>query len=469
MTSIHEILQFNFSPSSFKQSAEKIIPKPLNLLNDHRVDKLNKLTEEVGISSFIFNGNNLIPQIVRKFKKSISYETNFDRKELRTLTYSFNHTEYNIPEIFQIQSELSSALDLLDSNWRDSFLLGLIDCLLRNWETKHKESLLLLENFINNKIDNYTGNRTALISFKSNKKYFNIKNGALVLGDTIARLNRPIQEATKILGVPESWINYTYFSKVIVTYYERNKTKIIDEIDNLNDILQKHNNSITNKRLISKIIIQVKGAEFLSIQDKVKKIAFTYVGDPSSISEWNSFENATETEKNELSEARDILNEWITQQFINVFFKVCISDERRKKFWLKFSSKISTFKVYGSLDTKKELKSDERISEYVDARFETVSRKNSISAFILYIGNYMLIEFSEKGYAFLAYRINSPYKPDLNKQLNSVDDLRNGSMPMAVERVNNSYNYKDEGRLYHGDASQFWEAKFNDWLIKKVL
>lgn len=470
MPTTQDILQFHFSPTTFQQSAQKIIPITLASLNDHRIDKLQKITEEVGASSFSFSGDNLIPQVFRRFKKSINNNvTSFERRELRTLTYSLNYSEQNLTTIFSNENELKYALKLLDSNWRDSFLVGLIDCFLRNWETKYPKSLEQLEQFIANKLENYSGNRSTLISFKNNKRYFNTKNGDLILGDTIAKLNKPIQEATKILGVPESWLAYTYFSKVIVTYYERNKNRISDEIDNLNEVLLTHNSSITNKRLISKIIIQANQPQFVTVQDKVKKIAFTQIGDPSNVSNWTAFENATEIERREIIEARNILNEWITQQFINVFFNVCINDERRKKFWLRFASKISSFKVYGPLHTKSILKRDERIAEYVDARFETVTSKRDVSAFILYIGDYMLIEFSNEGYAFYAYKINSPYKPSLSYQLNSVDDLRNASMPMAIQSDNYYDYFNDEGRLTHRDGNQIWETRFNSWMNKKIF
>lgn len=470
MATTQDILQFHFSPTTFQQSAQKIIPITLTSLNEHRIDKLQKITEEVGANSFSFSGNNLIPQVFRKFKKSInSNDTSFERRELRTLTYSLNYAEQNLTTIFSNENELKYALTLLESNWRDSFLVGLIDCFLKNWETKHTKSLAQLENFISQKLDNYSGNRSALTSFRNNKRFFNTKNGDLILGDTIAKLNKPIQEVTKILGVPESWLDYAYFSKVIVTYYERNKNNISSEIDNLNEVLLKHNSSVTSKRLISKIIIQVNKPEFSTLQDSVKKIAFTQIGDPSNVSNWTAFNNATEVERREIIEARNILNEWITQQFINVFFNVCINDERRKKFWLRFASKISSFKVYGPLHTKNILKRDERIAEYVDARFVTVSSKRDVSAFILYIGDYMLIEFSNEGYAFYAYKINSPYKPSLSYQLNSVDDLRNASMPMAIQNDNYYDYFNDEGRLTHRDGNQIWETRFNSWMNKKIF
>lgn len=470
MPTTQDILQFHFSSTTLQQSAQKIIPIPLAALNDHRIDKLQKITDKVGASSFSFSGNNLIPQVFRKFKNSINNNNaNFERRELRTLTYSLNYSEQNLPFIFGNEKELSYVLALLESNWRDSYLIGLIDCFLRNWETKHTQSLEQLEQFISKKLDNYSGNRSTLISFKNNKRFFNTKNGDLILGDTIAKLNKPIQEATKILGVPESWMDYAYFSKVIVTYYERNKNRITDEIDNLNEVLIKHNSSVTNKRLISKIIIQANKPEFATLQDNIKKIAFTQIGDPSNISNWTAFENATEAEKAEIMQGKNILNEWITQQFINVFFNVCINDERRKRFWLRFVSKISSFKVYGPQHTKTILKREERIAEYVDARFETVISKRDVSAFILYIGEYMLIEFSNEGYAFYAYKLNSSYRPSLSYKLNSVDDLRNGSMPMAVHSDNYYDYFNEEGRLTHRDGNQIWETRFNSWMDKKVF
>jgi len=466
MPTTQDILQFHFSPTTFQQSAQKIIPITLASLNDHRIDKLQKITEEVGANSFSFSGENLIPQVFRKFKNSINNNNiSFERRELRTLTYSLNYSEQNLLPIFSNEYELKHALTLLDLNWRDSFLVGLIDCYLRSWETKFQKSLVQLEQFIANKLENYSGNRSTLISFKNNKRYFNSKNGDLILGDTIAKLNIPIQEATRILGVPESWFDYPYFSKVIVTYYERNKNRISDEIDNLNEVLLTHNSSITNKRLISKIIIQANQPQFATVQDQIKKIAFTQIGDPSNVSNWTAFENATEIERREIIEARNILDEWIAKQFIDIFFRVCLNDDRRKKFWLKVASKNRvSFKVYGPTRTKNILKRDGRIVEYLEGRFQAVSSNRDVSAFIIYIGDYMLIEFSDAGYAFYAYKLSGNNKPNLNYRLESVDELRNGSMPMLVYRSGYSINDTNrEGRLTHNDGDLSWEQVFEYW------
>jgi len=466
MLRTQDILQFHFSQTTLKQSAQNIIPVALITLIEHRIDKLQNITQGVGANTFIFSGNNLIPYVFKKFKSSLSnVNTKFERRELRTLTYALSHSEQNMQTIFSNNNELTYALKLFDSSWKDSLLVGLIDCFLKNWDTKHRNSLEQLEQFIAHKLEIYSGNRNTLMSFKSNKRFFNTKNGDLILGDVLAKLDRPIGEATNLMGVPESWIAYPYFSKVIVTYYERNKNKIENEIENLNDVLLKHNSTVTNKRLVSKIIIQANQPQFATLQSKTKEIAFTLIGDPSNISNWAAFDGATETEKGEIIEARNILDEWIAKQFIDIFFRVCLNDERRKRFWLKVASKNRlSFKIYGSDRTKQRLQQEEKIKEYLDARFEVVDNKKDISAFILFIGDFMLIEFSDAGYAFYAYKVHGKSKPVLNYRLNSVDELRNSSMPMLVYRTGYNINSTNsEGRLGHNDGDLRWEQVFEYW------
>lgn len=467
MQNMNDILEFHFLPSALQQAAQKIIPTSLTQLNEIRIDKLKKITEQVGAASFNFNGNNLIPQVFKKFKSSIqTNNTGFDRRELRTLTYSLSYSETELSAIFNNEKEINYALQLLSSNWRDSFLIGIIDCYLKNWETENRTSLNTLADFIGEKLTAYNGNRNTINAFKKNLKYFDLKNGDLVFGNELALNNVSIKEAPKILSLPESWFLYPYFSKVLVAYYDKKQNDLINLIDDFENALDFHKNSNTNKRIVSKFIIQANKPEYSALQGKVKHLAFKFIGDPENKSVWADFNNATEKEKSDLINARKILNEWITRQFINVFFNVCINDERRKRFWLKYAPQISSFKVYGPGFTKTLLKRDERIAEYLEARFTTVYSNRDVSAFILYIGDYMIIEFSNEGFACCAYKMSSPNRPTLNSRLNSVEDLRNSSLPLAIQSDANYYYTSEEGRLFHNSN---WEHKFNHWLKEKVL
>ena len=153
MPSVNDILEFHFSPTDLQQSAQMIIPITLSSLIEHRIDKLNNITENVGANPFPVPPTNLIPQVLRKFKSSIqTINTAFDRRELRTLTYSLSYSETGLSAIFNNEKEINYALQLLSSNWRDSFLIGIIDCYLKNWETEKRTSLNRLADFIREKL-----------------------------------------------------------------------------------------------------------------------------------------------------------------------------------------------------------------------------------------------------------------------------------------------------------------------------
>jgi hypothetical protein len=478
MPTANEILNFYFSPTAMQQAAKNSIPASIKRLHEVRINKLKKITDEVGESSFKFTGETMIPNVFRKFKNIIKTGglllENFERRELRTLIYSLSYSEQNNPQIFSKPNELDLVFETLEKGWRDSYLIGLIDCYLKNWETSHTASAEKLGNFIFKKMRSYDGNRAVLKSLKTNMKFFDQQNGDIVLGSELALKNKQIREATKYLSLPENWFTYPYFSKVILAYYVKRKNDIEQFIDDLNDALHEHNNSTSNKRLVSKLIIQANANEFAVLQDKVKSIAFKLVGDPGHSSIWAAFVNASENEKEDLKKARDILNEWITRQFIHVFFEKCINDPRRKKFWLNYVEKIEFFKVFGPAQTKNILNSDKRISEYVGGRFHVVDSRRDVSAIMFRIGDYKLIEFSDAGYAFYAYKNSNSSAPSFEeKYVYSVESFRNGYLPMLVKRrFENIEEDYPEGRLLHKDGNYEygstlkWEIVLKWWLNK---
>ncbi len=468
MWTTQDILQFHFSPTTLQQSIKNLIPITLNQQNDLRIERLHGISDKIGPGPE--PPKILIPQVFRKLKHAYNnrYYT-FERRELRALTYSLNYSEYNLSSIFDNENELKYALTLLESNWRDSFFMGLIDCFLSNWETKHIKSLEQIESIITRRLNNYTGNRNTLNSFKNNKRFFNIKNGDMVLGDTIARLNKPLTEATKILGVPEKWFSYPYFSKVIVVYYERNRHDINNQINTIEEVLNIHTCTETKKRLIPRIVIQATEAEFHTIKDRAKKMALTHLKDPQNKGEslWSAYVgNLSDSEINNINKAKQIILQWMAEEFINFFFKDCINDPRRRRFWLKYSNQISLFKIVGTEAVKKMLLTNQLISKYVDARFATTpSFRDSNSALMFEIKNYLFVEFSDFG-AFYAYKRTNPNAPSMEKKyFNHTSELKDSSMNWLAYRSRREIlQTSEEGKLGHNDGELTWEQVVSYWL-----
>lgn len=476
MSNINDILGFRFSHSSFSERGRNIVPTYIINLGQSRISTLNLITEKIG-SGLPEKPTKGIREVYLKFfqiyNSNESFSGKFDKRELRTLTYALTYKEYQESSIFENQYYLKRCFNILSENWRDSFISGLLDCYLSNWGSNNRYSFALLASFLTDKINNYQGSRSLFQTIKANSKFFEKEKGDIDLGATLAILKKPVSEATKHLSLPDQWITYPYFSGVINGYFEKSKNRIEDTLENISLTLEAHSNSTkatkTNKLIVSKIICHISNSND-SIQNKVKDIAFKLVGDPGISSIWRPNEGVSQSDASTINSAREILNEWVTRQFINVFFEKCINDNRRKRFWLHYTKKITSFKVFGPNHIKRKLKSDSRITEYVDGRFHVVDSNRDISAFMFMIGNHKMIEFSDPGYAFYAYNSNNRNAPSFDaKYVSSVDSFRDGNMSMLVYRSGyHLHSFSDEGRLSHHDGDMKWEDVFSNWLKRKA-
>lgn len=465
MSNAKSLLKFYTPLNRFIDGANDIIPVRLKGLLESRIEELKGIQKEGEIASE-FKVNAIIPMVFKKFKEyELDKNIEFSRSEYRTLTYSLTYSDGEEQSIFNNIDSLKEALSLLNKKrvWKDSFILGLLHCLLGAWDHRNIKSKEILHEFISKKLSEYIGNRKIINSFKKNLSFFDLRNGDVILGDTLSRMNIPISAVAEFIGVNETWVAYPYFSRVISAYFERQKGR--PNIEEIIELFKLHALISTKKRLISKLIIKVDRENYLEIQEEVKRIAFKEIGDPDNSAIWGFFEGASKEEKDDLVLAKEILEDWLAKQFIDVFFKHCLNDPRRKDFWLRVASKNRiSFKVFGPNHIKARLRNVKKIGEYLDNRFVTVSSNRDVSAFVLFIGSYILIEFSDEGYAFYAYLKDGFYVPDLKKKYKSVDELRNSHLQLllyrkgtVIEGVNN------EGRLSHSDGTMNWEEVFKYW------
>src|SRR5690606_41376938 len=94
MRSASEILEFHFTPMSLGEMAPTPISRGLEQLIENRIDKLRKIIHDIGVASFDFNNEYLIPAVVKKFKLYfLNQDQQFDRKELRTISYGLSYAQ----------------------------------------------------------------------------------------------------------------------------------------------------------------------------------------------------------------------------------------------------------------------------------------------------------------------------------------------------------------------------------------
>ncbi len=469
---IENILDFVPPNSLLINYANKILTEPVfNKIKD-RSKKLKIIASLNEERLFKRSDEHSLKNSYIKFKTIYFNKTDelLAKKELKDLAYGLNFSTPGQASIYEQLDELNLLLKMLDNQWKDSYILGLFDGLLKNWNLQNYNSFVSLNKFLLAKISRYTGNRKIIRIIQKNLKYFSASNGDILLGADLANLGKNIIEATDFLSLPKNWITYPYFSKVIDTYYEKKSYALKIVIKEMDEIFGSHKLSTTIKRTLSKIIILSNESGDEEIKNFVKSLAFKYIGDPEINMNWN-FSNGNENEKQNIAKAHQIVNNWVTEQFISVFFEKCINDRRRKLFWLSYTPSISEFRVVGTREIKRMLKNDNRIKDLVDFRFITTTNTNSQnSAILLRLKNHILVEFSDSG-AFYAYKSNNPKAPDLkSKSIYSIYNLKDTNMPTLFYRQGNyMHSMRSEGRQSHQDGYLSWEEALSKWISEKVF
>lgn len=402
--------------------------------------------------------------VLKKFKKF--YENKLDSsdfkiKELRILCFNINIPIVKNTSILNDATVYNSFIKLIKEKWVDSFLVSLYVTSIKNWNDPLAHKLLL---FINNKITKYEGNIRRYLRIKNNIHYFlNTKGIDLLVNESIKENINLNQIHTKV-ELPIEFLTSPYFSIFINQYYIKllkNKLFTINKLDEFKEFLDHHNNSLTNKKLIPKMIMNHQNDD-LNLFDRIRDLTFDQIGDPANEAKWSVDKNQmNEEEIQSLKEARNILNRWLIQKFINVFFEICINDPARKRYWLQYVDHINTFKVYGTFTTKQLLLKDDRIRDFISSRFEMVNGNTNSSAFLMEINDYSLIEFGDSSNAFYAYRNNSIYRKAIDEDINTLNQLKFPSLPSL-----HSNPLEENGRMLH---SGNWQQNFTSFLRRKVL
>jgi hypothetical protein len=469
MKNAKSILGFNFDTSFFKnhgeihditkrqisihiRKLERLQHNELNFYID--IDFQNKVLEKFSAYSSIVN----------------KHEEYFSKKDIRILSYSINDSLGNNQPILNQTQNLNLLLELFSKNWSDNLILGLVSSLLNGWGTPELNNIKTLSEYIIVKLKNYQGSRKSILNIKGLTRYLSTNNGDFLLGADFVQNDLPIKESLSLLNLPESWISYPYFKNVFLTYYDLRISDLKNIIDEVEELLELRKDPEFNKIIIPKIIIQGAKTENTAFQDQIKRIAFNYIGDPEIEAKWYPVNNAPVGHQNEIHQAVQILNQWIIQQFINVFFEKCINDPRRKRFWLTYSKHMSQFCVIGNGPTKRTLLKDERISEFVNSRYKQ-TRMGDDSAIMFTLRNHTLVEFSDMGKLY-AYKTLNPQAPKFTtNSYTSLSQLKiayaaNNQLIYRTGRTINSYS--DEGSQPHSDGEMTWEEVFRKWISVNI-
>lgn len=444
-------------------------------IKNYEISSRTKMTLEANLSKLLDLGlegpvlevedHSIICQrVIEKIERN---ELIFTSKEKRILTLipavlleRFNY-DSPLPEfnrILQIINDYSSSRRLIISFLKTS---------LNHYWTKNEYSLELIRYSLKNQIDNVNLNifRTELLKDLLHPNAEDKQSQLIGKVDDFAQFN-------SLIGIPLGWKKTEYHCLVLgkcilkslnfKNDYEQYRELVHSSTRNY------QKSFIGTLYLISSLI--VAGEKIESIQTSLKRLALDQIGDPSNTSKWNQLKTYEKDQQNVIIKAREILNFWITRDFLTIFFEKCLNDVRRKRFWLQYANQIRNFNVYTYPELKRELQRDPRIKG-LGSRIKVFGYGN-VSAIVMNTDTHDLVEFSDDGWAFRAYlNGNQAWKTVLeNRFIESAQVLRSVGLPMAVRRRAGSYyDWKRAGTLHHRDATYNWEITFKAWLERTAL
>ncbi len=356
------------------------------------------------------------------------------------------------------------ALNLLDKNWKNLFFNGLVFYVMNSWNMIRKELRIDTCRLVVKKLQNYSDNNRKYKLYKNHANLFEeagpVRMAAILLGK-----EQNISDAPQLLGNRFSSIAQSYYSDVIVKYYEKNNI----DLEEIEELFETHDVTRTKKLLFANLVERADRSGDVILQIQLSKLINRLLGDVTLVSTWAPFPGASEEDAQKLKRAMQLVNLWFTRRVIETFFEICVQDRDRKMFWLNYVQYVSGFKIVGSALTKQALQNDTRTSSLFSSHFiETNSRYSQTSALVLSMKDKVVIEFSDTG-ALYVYNQNDNRVSFLRKgtkYMNSTSELKTPSMRMLVD-MDYWYNYfNDDGRMTHQGK---WKDRLEGWLYAKVL
>lgn len=454
--SIYDILDFHLDFDAYASTAADAVPIPLRKSIQESVNELRAITKELPSFDDKEPSESVRQQALRKFLSRINYinPNDFTYREIRALIYCMSEFCDGIRECI-------SFAHLLQNKWRDRFINGILYFLLNNWDSMNYTNILPIIKVFQNKLSIYEGKRDKFLILKRNARFFDA-NGPEQLGQTLRKKDEGedifcslFTAPSVYLGLSNNSLQEEYYSRVIIAYFGKS---VMQKLDLLKEVLQVHNYDLTIKRIIPPLIVSSKNEDNNNITE-LRSFAIKNIGNPEDANCW-LMDKGTLDERSNLFEAREILRKWVKIKFIEIFFNICIRDDKRKKYWLKHIDWISDYEVRCTPVTFARLMSNKSLTNLLDEKVKIINEnsKEDMSAFYMRIGSYVFIEFSHSSCLYMLER----WSPNGKKVLNDVHSFEE-IKGLRLGYIQQFFMKDREGRIRH-DLN--WEELLEQWMKK---
>lgn len=405
--------------------------------------------------------------------------TSMTKKLCWVLDYSNRQYDRSIIE----SGLLTTALDLIDRKFTPSMYSGLINILFSNWTDPKIERL---RKYVQIKLSFETNQRSKVLFFQNHLHFFSSFEG------------------------PEKWATYVFNGKHVnvISFFENNPAvdylkrteyfkifviSLYESVLKQNDIgdrykwqtfiefAQEYFEPSLIKYLIALEIFHFRNQiSDGSLKDKIKNRAISVIGDPIKKSNWLLEHHLlTPQRKHVVNEVRNILNHWINETLINLFFSNVVDDYDRRSFWKQYIDKMASVDIFLRSNSLYGILTDERVKDGLESRFGVLnSGGNTNSVLIFTIDRFrFVLAGSIAGGALYVHPEGSPYFPNIEGlkidtnmwgyKLRSINkyELVHSHLPSLIEQTEYSFYLNNEGRMVHTGN---WKSRLKRWMDKKI-
>lgn len=399
-----------------------------------------------------------IEEVIEKIKREANgANEEWVLKELRLVSFY-------LVRLRNEQKVFDHALWLLENNWKDMFVNGLMFFLMNSWNICADNLLIGVSEILKRHLVNYSGSIKRYLTLKRQIDLLE-KAGPVRLATILSAKNIPLEDAPTLLGYKASSLSFPYFSDVIINYFKRKQEIDYDEMEN---IFSKHSLDRTKKLIYAYLVEKAEDSGDGNFQGAVVRSARRILGDINVSTTWSPFTGATAEDIWQLNKAKDLIIAWGARKTVDAFFDVCVQDPRRRKCWLEYVGSIMDYRIVGSTSVRTKLQSNSEVAPLLKSCFiETNSRVSATAALVLFIKDKVFVEFSDVGSLYI-YNSSNRIIRDIKRKryLDSTADLKDTTIGMAIDQYSSwSYLYYDEGRITHRGE---WEERFCRWMREKM-
>lgn len=455
MENVYDLLDFHFQADVFAKMGN-------NVINNNLITEIEKETSELIEVSKKFDGigSSMDKSIdIEKILKYINSQNKLpdipygqEKKVFRTLCYYLSEIKN--------ENVVTDILLNIDKKWRNSYFLGLIDYIFQFWNPMSTR-FCEVRDFLKDKLKAYEGGNPRYIFLRQNIDCLD-DNGPVALGVKLKLEKKNVLLCTEILGMPKEKITYNYFSDVIYSYY---KYKFDENVryEELLDVLNKHNNGLTDKSVIPLFITKKKDLSG-SWKEVLESLSKKRIGDCENNAKW-SLPVEFDTERHEmLKKAQDLIRIWTNEKYINLYFEKCVGETERKVFWLHYINQIERIRIVGSKVTKGIIETNSILRQLLDKFILATNNTSSdMSAIIMKIRGKVYIEFSVIGNALYVYEESHlPIEKLFSRTfVPKITNLKQTNLGMLIDITSWGDYQNDYGRLFHKGE---WQYRLSNYI-----